>query len=171
MKKVAIVGSAESWSYAPFDDLSVEIWTFNHLMFERVPRFNRYFDLHIPYKNYYKSFPKYTEFLEDNQKKLYIMDKYPELPKAKIIRWKKLLKIFKHKYFTSSMAWILATAIVEGYDEIFLFGIDLLCTFEYEKQKPCLEYLIGYAEGKGIKVHIQESSNLMKPQALYGIEG
>lgn len=170
MKKVAIVGCAETWSFAPFNDLSVEIWTFNHLMFEKVPRFNRYFDLHIPYKNYFKSFPEYAEFLKNNQDKLYIMDKHSDFPNANVIDWKKISEDFRHEYFTSTMAWLVALAIYEGYQEISLYGVDLLLLDEYAEQKPCIEYWLGYAEGKGIKVNIQESSNLMRPKQLYGIE-
>lgn len=170
MKKVAIVGCADSWSLAPFDDLSVEIWTFNQLMFERVPRFDRYFDVHIPYKNYFKNFEKYEQFLKSNQDKVYIMDAEPELPEANIFEWRKLLEKFSRQYFTSSMAWLIAAAIYEEYDEISLFGIDLLLKREYEEQKPCIEYWLGIAEGKGIKVNIQESSNLLRPALLYGVD-
>lgn len=170
MKKVAILGCADSWSFAPFDDLSVEIWTFNHLMFERTPRFNRYFDLHIPHKNWFNSFPEYTEFLKENQKKLYIMGEHPDFPNANIIDWEKMLKKFRHSYFTSSIAWLIAIAIYEKYNEISLYGVDLIRSDEYAEQKPCIEYWIGYAEGKGIKVNIQDSSNLMRPKELYGID-
>lgn len=170
MKKVAIVGCADSWKNAPFLDLSVEIWTFNHRMFKQVPRFSRYFDLHIPYKNYYKSFPEYAEFLKNNQETLYIMEKYSELPEANIFQWRNLIEKFRCSYFTSSMAWLIANAINEGYEDVSLFGVDLLLESEYIKQKPCIEFWLGVAIGKGIKVSVQDSSNLLKPQSLYGID-
>ena len=68
------------------------------------------------------------------------------------------------------MAWLVALAINEGFEAISLFGVDLLQDEEYSKQKPCIEFWLGVASGKGIKISIQESSNLLKPQKLYGID-
>ncbi len=55
-------------------------------------------------------------------------------------------------YFTSTSAYMAALAILEGVDEIRIAGIDMAIGSEYSIQKPCLEYLLGYARGLGIKV-------------------
>ena len=39
---------------------------------------------------------------------------------------------------------------------------------EYAGQRPCCEYLIGWARGSGIRVTIPPQSNLLKSAGLYG---
>ena len=65
-------------------------------------------------------------------------------------------------YWNSSIAYILAMAIHEGAEEIGVWGVDMKDSEEYGYQKPNMEYLIGLARGKGIKVYIHESSPLCK---------
>src|SRR3954469_24577871 len=44
-RRVAIVGFADSYALAPFDDASVEIWGINELH-RYLPRWDRWFELH-----------------------------------------------------------------------------------------------------------------------------
>ena len=68
------------------------------------------------------------------------------------------------RYWNSSIAYAMALAIHEGADEIGVWGVDMKGDDEYGYQKPNMEYLIGLAIGKGIKVHIPEKSPLLKFQ-------
>lgn len=67
-------------------------------------------------------------------------------------------------YWNSSIAYALAMAIHEGATEIGIFGVDMKGDDEYGYQRPNLEYLIGLAIGKGIKVYIPDESPLCKFQ-------
>ncbi len=67
-------------------------------------------------------------------------------------------------YFNSSIAYAMALAIHECADEIGIWGVDMDAGDEYFYQRPNMEWLIGLAEGRGIKVHIPESSPLCKFQ-------
>lgn len=67
-------------------------------------------------------------------------------------------------YWNSSPAYMLALAIHEGAEEIGIWGVDLIAADEYGYQKPNMEYLVGIARGRGIKVHIPEESALCKFQ-------
>lgn len=166
--KICILGRAPSWQEAPFDDESVEIWTLNDYMYKVIPRFDRYFDVHIPHCNH-KIDNSYAQFLNNNQNKLYISDKCDLYPNANIIDWQTLSR--KHdKYFTSSIAWMMAIALEQSnLSDIYLCGVDLLQSEEYQVQRPCVEYFIGKARERGIEVHIQPSSTLLKSKKLYGI--
>jgi hypothetical protein len=55
-------------------------------------------------------------------------------------------------WYNSSPAYMIALAIHEGADEIHLYGIDVLDESEFHYESPCLEYLLGFASGRGIKV-------------------
>jgi hypothetical protein len=65
-------------------------------------------------------------------------------------------------YLESSIAYMVAQALLElkPVDRIAIFGVDLHCESEYAYQRPNLEYLIGLARGKGIKVYIPPQSAL-----------
>lgn len=65
-------------------------------------------------------------------------------------------------YWNSSIAYALALAIHEGAEEICIHGVDMKGDDEYGYQKPNMEYLIGLAIGRGIKVHVPDSSPLLK---------
>ena len=165
MRPLCIIGAGQSKIYAPFHK-DVEIWILNSRLHETVRRFDRQFDIHIPH--IYNSLRvDYNTFLSDCGDKLYILDKCPEYPQAKVINSKKMIEKYGN-YFTSSFAWILAQAIDEGYEDISLYGIDLKGKEEYENQRACIEYFIGLARGKGIKVWVHPNSKLLKGE-LYGL--
>lgn len=70
------------------------------------------------------------------------------------------------KYFTSSIAWVTGLAILEKPAVIGLWGVDLMLTKEYQRERPCIEHWIGYAQGCGINIAIPDISPLCKG-ALY----
>ena len=73
-------------------------------------------------------------------------------------------------YFYSTISYMLALAIAEGFEEIGLWGIDLAHDSEYEYQKPSAEYFLGIARGQGIKIYLPEQSALLKGMYRYGYE-
>lgn len=70
-------------------------------------------------------------------------------------------------YLTSSIAYEIALAIYEGFEEIHLYGVDLNTEAEYAWQKPGVEFLLGWAAGHGIKVVLPENCPLLRG-GLYG---
>lgn len=57
-----------------------------------------------------------------------------------------------------------------GQHTIGLFGIDLVVEEEYFHQKPCAEFWVGVAVGRGIEVFIPPQSALCKQTYRYGYE-
>jgi len=81
--------------------------------------------------------------------------------------WKDIApSINRGPYMTSTPAYALAQAISEEVSEIKLFGLNLSANIEYIQQRPCLEFLLGIAQGRGIKVTIPQGSPLLQG-ALY----
>ena len=68
-------------------------------------------------------------------------------------------------YFISSITYMLSHAISMEPDEIALYGVDLMPDEEWDYQRACTEYLLGLAEGRGIKITIPEGSALRKFQS------
>jgi len=76
-------------------------------------------------------------------------------------------------YFTCTAAYMLAQAISEGYDHIVLHGMyHIADSLEYMHHKPCVEYWVGQARGRGINVEMAKDCALGKPLSwqspLYG---
>ena len=76
------------------------------------------------------------------------------------------------EYIVGTANYAIAYAIYsEKYDEINLFGVNLIAWEEWAYQRPNAEYLIGIAETKGIKVNIIGSDDglLVPPRGImYG---
>ena len=68
----------------------------------------------------------------------------------------------EQRYFTNSVCYMIALAILEGYGRIELYGVNQAGMFEYMEQRRGVEFWIGYALGKGIEVYIHEPSKLLK---------
>lgn len=75
------------------------------------------------------------------------------------------------KYFTSTMAYMTAYAIYRGATEIEMYGVALYLKREYTQQRSCLEFWIGYAKGKGIKVTVHGQSTLFSTKPYVGLYG
>ena len=74
------------------------------------------------------------------------------------------------RYFTSTAAYMLASAIDEGATDIAIFGIDMKGDFEYVRQRPCFEYFVGLARGMGVNVYVSGASPVVQSEWLYGWE-
>lgn len=75
------------------------------------------------------------------------------------------------KYKTSTPAWMMSLAIAAGFEKISMFGVDMATDTEYANQRPCCEFLIGIAEGRGIEVHIPDASDLCHSFGQYAWGG
>jgi hypothetical protein len=78
------------------------------------------------------------------------------------------------RYFTSSPAWMMAQAILEGCRDISVYGIHLSTEFEYVKQRPNFEFLMGCLLGAGkrtttvkdgVRIYESQDGRLVLPEA------
>ncbi len=159
--KIAIIGTAPTCWDAPYDDESWTIWSLSGC-FELRKRYDAWFEIHSN-QAIADSPENYRVFLKEAGEKLIISENNPEYPLAKLYPKDDMFKLYPRKYFTSTIAWMLALAISLNPDEIGLWGVDMVgIENEYHRQRPCCEYYVGLAEGKGIKVTIPKNSALMK---------
>jgi hypothetical protein len=178
-RKVAIMGFAPSWIEAPFKDKSFEIWALNEMykLFAQKPeaRADRWFEIHSP-DSPSKNTKEHREFLRNCEIPLYMWDHSDEFPNSVRFPREELLDYFgapfgeQFRYFTNSISWMIALAIYEEYDEIHVYGVDMAADSEYGMQRPSCEYFLGVAAGKGIKLYLPKTSDLLKNTLLYGFE-
>lgn len=169
--KVAIVGKApSSLAFAPYKDESWEIWwlgTGAHL----IPRWTRCFELHELGEGRKRWPAEYWQWLTtDHGRPLYIQQGQAEIPHARVYPQQPIVAEFG-RYFTSSIAWMIALAIQEGAAEIGLWGVDMATDTEYAYQRANCEYLLGVAVGRGISVSVAAESPLCKCVGMYAFDG
>jgi hypothetical protein len=177
-KKVAIVGFADSWKEAPFQDPTVEIWGLNELH-KYVPRWDRWWEVHdaetlgITKRDLSEGEQKrHLEWLSrDHGKPIYMLPQFCDgrFPSAVPHQLQRLVEALG-RYFTSTIGYMIAQAIVDDYQWIGLYGIDLASDIEYQQQRANAEYLVGYARGQGRTVVTAETSAICKAGALYGYD-
>ena len=101
----------------------------------------------------------YEDKLCDVWQPLYMQEAYKDIPTSTKYPVDEISKITGN-YFNSSIAYMIAMAIHEDYDQITVLGVNMKDAEEYRYQKPNLEYLIGIAAGLGVQVNVPESSGL-----------
>ena len=174
-KKICILGTAPTSKHlAPFKDESVEFWTLAQdnpkrcdVVFEihdkticdeySIDRNKKTIEQHLAAKKAKRVITTSAVNVENNE--LYPMDKAKEL-----------LKRYNasDNYIMSSISYMLILAILEGVNEIHLYGVDMMATDEYAYQRANCEWLVGIAQGMGIKVIVPEQSKILKAGFLYG---
>ena len=167
--KVCIAGmSPKTYRDAErFFGTDTEIWTLNQMyLLSREIEFHasKWFDPHTMAE--ILTYPGRFEWLQEKHSfPILMQQEFIGVKDAVVFPKDELIERFG-RYFTSSVAWIMAYAIHTGYTEINLTGIDMN-EMQYMRQRPGCEYFIGRARGMGITVNIPESSALCKG-TLYG---
>lgn len=186
MKKVAIIGYANNWKEAPFDDPETEIWVQNisEILKYGFPRFTRIFDIHTTecILKEAKAFPDGLELLKKGNYPVYTQEQIDMIPgsiefpldelTAEFFPWSTKLGKWRYEdaYWTSSTQMMLALAIHGKCEEIGIYGIDMADTVEYRAQRRGCEYMLGIAVGKGIKIRRTRSTPVLRTKFIYGYE-
>lgn len=184
--KVAIVGFASSSRLkAPYDDQSWEVWGLNQL-YRFLPRTSRWFELHPhtgPRSWLADQVPgtDYLAWMQAAPVPIYMVSKHPEIPNSLGYPLQQMIDEFdlesirpdmKNKgYFHSSVDLMVALAIHEGFQEIGIWGVDMVHDTEYGYQKPSGSFWLGFAKGRGIKLTIPVESALLDNEGyIYGFD-
>lgn len=87
------------------------------------------------------------------------------------------MNTLKHDYFNSTAAYAVAFAIMMGVGRISLFGCDYTYpnAHDAEKGRACVEFWLGIASERGIKITLPKSTSLMDAisttqERLYGYD-
>lgn len=167
-RKICIMGYAPaSRDLAPFKDKSWEIWGENDL-YRFVPRMDLLFQIHdIEAVKRHNRTGEHYEWLKKSKIPVVMQDHYPEIPASIKMPFDEMNKIFVD-YWTNSISYMIAFAIMMGPKAISLYGIDMARGSEHNEQRPSVEYFIGLAKGLGIEVIIPAECDLLKAWVRYG---
>jgi hypothetical protein len=178
--RVCIVGFADGHRHlAPWDADDMEFWGINrlHTVFPD-KRFDRWFEIH-DLERFYGNDQEHQTWLKESRIPVYVRPQDLPLARQWGIETAEAYPVTEvvgsfGPYFTNTISWLLALAIVAGFQEIQIFGVDMaqdsLAHAEYSEQRPSCEWLIGVAQGRGISVVIPDGSDLLKASHLYGFD-
>lgn len=102
---------------------------------------------------------------------------HPDYPALVEFPLEDVLNDLKYDYFNSTGAYAVAMAIHVGATKISLFGIDYTLPNQHqaEKGRACVEFWLGHAQERGIKVSVPKRSTLLdanceRASRLYGYD-
>ncbi len=152
--KVALLGTAPSGEFAPFDDTSWKIWGVGSKA-NYVTRVDRWFEIHRiagetqTFQNNWR--PSLKKWFADGTE---IMMLYPEADLGNVVQYpyEEITERFGTYFMTSSFAWMMALAIHEGATDIALYGVDMEYGTEYGEQRTGLRHFIDLARVLKIKI-------------------
>jgi hypothetical protein len=176
---LAIVGAeAQTRENAPYDNLDYDIWSFaDWLTADWLRRCDAILEVHAPayYRNHPRT-PGYWKALQETDTAVYmcpIAD--PKVPAAIEYPMDAVMAMLgkstnagkKLKPFNCTLAYGLAFGILQEYEVIDVYGVEL--GGEYSKQSGDFAFWAGFAAGRGITININCSEGMFS-HPLYGVE-
>jgi hypothetical protein len=179
MRKLAIVGShTDGRDRAPYDDPSYEIWVFNEApqVHSWVKRWDATFQLHdedvYTSPNNFVAKDHWQWLQQDHGDKVIWMQHYdPRVPNCRVYPLDEVIAMCGRRYVRSSPAYAIALGILLEYDEIKVYGINLVSNTEYRYQAVNAAYWIGFAEGRGVNLIMECWHDEFRDQRLYAYDG
>lgn len=181
--KVAIIGFASHWIKAPFADPDFEIWSLNEFydvapqQLGQVARDRlRWFEIHARGGTYdgnpfihSRDGANHAEKLNALQCPIYMERRWDDIPMSLALPVDQIVARYGD-YYTNSISWMIAMALLEGFQEIHIYGVDMAQDTEYNVQRPSCEYYVGLARGMGRTVYLPPESDLCIAAFRYGID-
>jgi hypothetical protein len=178
VKTLALCGFAPSTrKQAPWDNQDITIaglneeWSFD--WFKRKTGNLVWFQLHtrdlFTRPNNHND-PHHWEWLQKKHDfPIYMQQQWADIPSSVKFPLEEVYKEFGN-YFTSTMPFIMAWGVLNGYKRLELYGFDMASGTEYLFQRANAHFWIGYLRGKGIDIYVPPTSKLMKGYAKYAYE-
>jgi hypothetical protein len=171
-ERVAIYGAGLGKDFAPLTDPTWEVWCINlipaidedgHL------RASRWFDLHQRTAQTEND----LTWIRNCPVPIYVP---PDLedggPNCVRYPLDSVLRRFGAVQFACTFSYQIALALLEGFDEIGLFGLELRLGTERERtvEWASVSWWLGFAAARGVKITVPPGSWLGRHPALYGFE-
>lgn len=191
-KRLALIGTASSWSKAPFGNPEVDIWCHGSATFtnraDKVPEAGietLLFGEEQPTSIYIGRIPRVTAFFEIHPRDLwiewadglngygvpvYMHRQFEDVPTSVEYPIAEVVERFPRDLFSCTSTYMIPLAIIQGYTEIGLYGIHVAADGEYAHEAPGIAYWCGVAEALGVEIIVPEESSVLAQGFRYGYE-
>jgi len=173
-KKVAITGAGDSMRFLPWQDPSWELWGINNFWNAMRDandhlRACRWFEIHPPTTDIQDEHD--MNWLRECPVPIYTTQPFDDNPNAVVFPVDRLANKYRD-YFSCTFAYQIALAIDEGFEEIAVHGLELAYGTQREAtvERACVDWWLGFAEGRGLKVTVPEQDFTLKHWARYGFD-
>jgi hypothetical protein len=177
-KSVAFVGFAStSRELTPWDDPNIKIFGLNRAHQQTwMKRWDEWFQLHSI--DYLKKCmgqsdgdrDHYDWMTQKHDFPLHCMEVYPEFPASVRYPIEEVRKRYGN-FFTSTFAYMMALAMMQGYKHIEAYGFEMLAGTEYFYQRDSAEYFLGLAQDWHIGHPDEEPFTIYLPEKCNFLKG
>jgi len=178
VKSVAFVGFATTTrNLTPWEDKNIEIWGLNRAhQQEWMKRWDAWFQLHS--MNYLKKCigqsdgdrDHYEWLTKKHDFPLYCSEVFPEFPSSVRFPIEEVRKRYGN-FYTSTFAYMMAVAMLQGYKHIEAYGFEMAAGTEYYYQRDSAEYFMGLAQDWNIGHPKDEPYTIYLPDACHLLKG
>jgi hypothetical protein len=178
LRKIALVGTAQTVDYAPWYDPTWEIWS-HASSASKWPRVDRSFEMHpecVWRETTHKK--QYLKWMQGCQHPLYMLEQFPDIktsvryPRERIFG--ECRAMVGRLHFGSHADFMIALALAEGVTHLGLFGVhyvDPVKDGDRLDQLVAVKFWLGVAAGKGVHLVIPEGNPIFSiPKEVYGLE-
>lgn len=189
--EIHIVGFADHWTQTPWGRSGAEYWGMNKAYrAQPIEKFDKWFELHridTMYRNYPgQEDERHIEWLQ-TQTQVEVVAWSEEIGAHRIKHavdypLSDVLKMVEPwRYFTNSVTWMIAMAVWTlndarnlnsniTPDKIGLWGIDMATEKEHRRERPSVEWMLGYALASGYELELPPQCDLLRAPGLYGYD-
>jgi len=149
VKEIILLGLGNTGDQCPFSS-DLEIWSCNNF-------FNRFPDLPLDRvsKNFIMDGITEIEFDYPILRKLHCIvapRNYDSFSNIEIYPIDEVLVKFKTKFFSNTVCYMIAYALLKEYERIYFYGMDMMSKSSYVVEKGAVEYWMGIAHALGIEI-------------------
>ncbi len=160
-KEVALIGKGAGKEFAPIKGTQgIDTWGVNDIVAHRECDVCFFMDRNLLLGGNMDILV--TNAVNHTKTPLYCTKVFDDIPTSICYPKNEMIEYFGVDYFADSCAYMLALAIYKKYDKIYLYGFNYSHGSKYVYEKPCVSMWLGIALGKGIKLDIQQRSDLLK---------
>ena len=168
--RVNIIGKGTGWWSAPEEG---EVWGLNDLCLKK-EYMTLTFELHDVDKlldtnrremRFIRAFHMQVKIINEKKIPVVLQKPHKAFPHGIVFPLDKM----PYRYFTNSVAYMIAYAIYKKATEIHIYGIPLYFEEEFTFERPCTEFWLGYAMAKGIKVEVHKPTYLLTAAPNFGL--
>lgn len=165
LDKIIILAQGPSWYQCPDEaPEGAEIWGSN-VIYRDHPNVDRLFFGHDVRGAFFEDDLNVFENLNSYGAPVYTLGPYTHLSHSARIPVLEILETFKTGFFLTTIAYMIATAILQEPKSLDFYGVDMrpdALGETYGNEKGCVEFWLGIAMGKGIGFKNTKESYILK---------